>query len=382
MKINVGITVLIKDLKETLFTNGIRQNVIILQELYEKCKNVNKSYIIDTYSKADPELYKGTVWEKYSHLIISPEQAKKMCDLVILGHGSFDENTYAEYGKLGKKIVLQALGAQLSMFNETIVFDIPPKKIYKPNPHISAVWTSPHFYERDKSFFEAIYKCPVYEAPYVWDPRFITEYADSLKKTNPEKSVEYTPKSDKKRISVVEPSINMVKTSTIPIVISELFYRKHPDKLDKSSIFGGEKFKNKQDMIDFVTNLDTYKAKKLFFEKRYNIVFVLSSHTDIMLAHQSGCELNYAYLDAAWFGYPVVHNSPMMKDLGWYYPDNNTTIAIEHLEYIARNFDNIEHPNNQYLDRSRKFAYKYMIDNPVNIAGYEKLIEKVMTGSK
>ena len=128
-------------------------------------------------------------------------------------------------------------------------------------------------------------------------------------------------------------------------------------------------------MVDFVVSLDIHSDKKIFFEDRYPIVWTLSSHTDILLGHQDGCELNYAYLDATWLGYPVVHNSPMMKDLGWYYPGNNTTIALEHLEYIIRNFDSIEHPNNRYLNASRKFAYRYMLDNPENISRYEHLIE-------
>ena len=67
-----------------------------------------------------------------------------------------------------------------------------------------------------------------------------------------------------------------------------------------------------------------------------------------------------------------------MKDLGWYYPGNNATIAIEHLKYIIRNFDNIEYPNNKYLNKSRDFAYQYAIDNPKNIEGYEILIDKVL----
>lgn len=383
MKINVGVTVLIKDPKtDSMFNNGIKQNVVILQEIYEKCKNVNKAYIINADSSVTAESYKNTTWEKYSDRIITPDQAKEMCDLIVLCHGNVSMGMYAEYNRLGKKIVLQALGAQLSMFDECVIFDMPPKKIFKSNPYINAVWTSPHFYERDKHFYEALYDCPVYEAPYIWDPQFITHHVNLLKKSDPTRVLEYEVRSEQKRISVVEPNINMVKTATVPIIISELFFRKNPKGVDKVSIFGGKKFSKKQDMIDFATDLDIYKAKKLFFEERYPIVWTLSAHTDILLSHQSGCELNYAYLDAAWLGYPVVHNSPMMKDLGWYYPGNNATIALEHLEYIVRNFDSVEYPNNKYLEKSRKFASRYLMDNPENIAGYENLIEKVMTGDK
>ena len=65
-----------------------------------------------------------------------------------------------------------------------------------------------------------MYRCPVYEAPYIWDSRFIQHHVDVIKNKTPDRSVEYFPKSDKKRISTVEPNINMVKTSVVPIIIS------------------------------------------------------------------------------------------------------------------------------------------------------------------
>lgn len=376
MKINIGITIKLSDPKnDSLFSNGIRQNVILLQEMYEKCKNVNKSYIINT-SDIDSELYKGTAWEKYSPFIIDSEQGKEMCDMVVVSHGNMSLKKYEEYKRLGKKIVLQVLGSELGNFNETVLFKSEPSNIYKKNPFITTVWTSPHFYDRDRFFFEARYECPVYEAPYIWDPRFIEEHVKILEK--PDKPILYTPKSEKKRISVLEPNINMVKTCTIPIVISELFYKKNPAFVEKISIFGGKKLSDKKDMVDFVAPLSSYVDKKLFFEARYPVVWTLSTHTDILLTHQNECELNYVYLDAAWLGYPVVHNSPMMKDLGWYYPENNAAIAMEHLFYIIRNFDNIEYPDSKYLNRSRKFAYRYMINNPDNISRYEALIDRAL----
>jgi hypothetical protein len=379
MKKNIGITIKVTDPKEdSLFTNGIRQNVILLQEVYEKCSNIGGSYIINT-SNVDPELYKGTSWEKYSHLIINLEKAKDVCDIFVMCHGNMSLRQYEDCKKIGKKIVLQVLGAELSVFNECILFRPDRYGIYGKNPFISAVWVSPHFYERDKAFFEVRYGCSVDEAPYVWDSRFIDNDVRVLKNKNPSQRTEYSPVSNKKRISILEPNINLVKTSTIPIVISELFYRKNPDMIDKISAFGAKKLEKSLDMLDFVKNLNSYNDKKIFFENRYPVVWTLGSHSDILLSHQDKCELNYLYLDAAWLGYPVVHNSPMMKDLGWYYPENNAAIAMEHIEYIIRNFDNLEYPNNKYLNASRKFAYRYSVNNRDNIKKYELLINKLFS---
>lgn len=376
MNITIGVTILVKEpKKDSLFSNGIRQNVILLREIYEKCSNVGKAYMINT-ANISKEEYTGTTWEKYADHMISVEEARSMCDIIVVCHGSLPLSEYEVFRSMGKKIVKQILGAELSMFNERILFDLPAGGIYKRNSYTDAVWTSPHFYDRDKYFFETIYNCPVYEAPYIWDPRFIEEHVKVLSK---EFKGRYVPSGKKaKRLGTMEPNINMVKTSTMPIIITELMERKYPELLERMSVFGTAEVKSKPDLIDFAKDLDSYKAKKMFFEARYPIVWTLSSHVDIVLCWQHGCELNYLYLDAAWLGWPVVHNSPMMKDLGWYYPDNNATIAIEHLSYLARNFDEVEYPNNKYLRASRIFATKYMIENEENVKNYEKLIDLAM----
>lgn len=380
MKVNMGITILIKDPKESsIFSNGIRQNVILLREVYEKCKNVDKSYIVNI-ANVDPEKYKGTSWEEYLPFIISVEQAKEMCDVVVICHGSFTVSQYQEFNSLKKKMVIQVLGAELTCFNEMILFNSERKvsDMFVRNEYVSAVWTSPHFYNRDRFFFETIYNCPVHEAPYIWDDRFIKSHTDLLSKKDPSNDGRYKPRSPK-RIGTMEPNINVVKTSVVPITIVEKLQRKYPEAFEKAYIFGSNRIKSKKELVDFVRNLDSYKAKKMSFESRYPIVWTLNTHTEIVLCHQSGCELNYLYLDAAWLGYPVVHNSPMMRDLGWYYPENNASIAVEHINYIAKNFDTLEHPDEKYLKSSRDFAFRYMIGNAENIKNYEKLIDMVIS---
>lgn len=381
-KINIGITVYIDNPNDSLFTNGIRQNVIILRDLFEKCRNVGNSYIINT-GKVDIPNDGSSPWQPYLKYIISPEDAKTKCDLIVMAQGSMHRDKYVEYKKLGKKITKHIMGAELSVLNETVIFkpDSEARNIYVRNPGtVSAVWLSDHFYARDKCLFETQYDCPAYVGAYVWDSRFIQGHIDSLTKQDPEKFTgKYVPSGNReKRLSTMEPNINMVKTSIVPVIIAEQFYRKHPDLLDKLNVFCGEKIRKKPDMVNFVKEMDAYKAKKMFFEARYPTVWTLQKHTDIVLSHQNQCELNYLYLDSAWMGYPVVHNSPLMTELGWYYQENDVDTAVKHLAYIAEHFDDNEHVNEEYMQKSRQFAYRYSIDNPKNIRAYENLIQIAM----
>lgn len=378
-KHNIGITISVDDYKAvSLFSNGIRQNVLLLQEVYESCKNINKSYIINTAkSKSSIE---GTPWEQYKHLIITKEEALKKCDIVVVCQGSLHPSEYEKYRKSGKKIVKQILGAELAILNERCLFNIPPGGIYKRNNFVDAVWISPHFYKRDRHFFEVVYNgAKTREAPYIWDPRFIEKHVEIRKLNNPDFTGVYTPRQDKKRrISTMEANLNVVKTCIVPIIISELIERKYPEIIDFFSVFGGDIIKGKQDLVDMVKDLDINKNKKCFFESRYPAVWTLFNHTDIVLSHQNQCELNYLYLDAAWLGFPVVHNSPMMKELGWYYAENEAEEAVAHIKYLYDNFDLVDHKDQKYLNKSREYASSFLPNNKKNIKIYEKLLQEVI----
>jgi hypothetical protein len=382
-KVRVGLTVLIEKATDSLFTNGIRQNVITLRDVYEKCRNVESAYIINTAPNVEIREDVDGPWKKYAKHIISIEEAKEKCDLIVIGQGSIARDKYREFKSLGKKMVKQIMGAELSVFNETLLFkpDSESRNIYLRNSGtVSAVWLSPHFFDRDRYLFEAQYDCETHIGPYIWDPRFIEEHVKLLNQKDPKDFPgTYKPSGSKqKRISTMEPNINMVKTSIVPIITTELFYRKYPHLLDKLNVFCGENLRKKPDMVTFAKELDSYKAQKMFFEARYPMVWTLQKHTDIVLSHQNQCELNYVYLDASWLGYPVIHNSPFMKELGWYYPENDSIKAVEHLAYVAENFDDNQYVNEEYLKKSRAFAYRYMVDNPENIRGYERLIQLAM----
>ena len=45
----------------------------------------------------------------------------------------------------------------------------------------------------------------------------------------------------------------------------------------------------------------------------------LGSRT-IILSHQLKCELNYLYFEALYLGLPLLHNSPMISEYGYFYP--------------------------------------------------------------
>ena len=76
-------------------------------------------------------------------------------------------------------------------------------------------------------------------------------------------------------------------------------------------------------------------------------------------------------------GYPVLHNAPMCKDLGYYYEGSDTVDGAAKLDYILTEHDkNID----AYNDRNDKVLMRYYADNPKLVKAYDMLIDNLFKG--
>jgi hypothetical protein len=92
-----------------------------------------------------------------------------------------------------------------------------------------------------------------------------------------------------------------------------------------------------------------------------------------VLSHQWENPLNYAYLDAMYMDYPIVHNAEFIQDGGYFYPDFDIKKGEEVLNDVILNHDkNLEaykEKNKPVLERytstSKELgkAYDLLIDN-------------------
>jgi len=180
----------------------------------------------------------------------------------------------------------------------------------------------------------------------------------------------------------MEPNLNVVKYALIPILIAEEVYRKNGDNAFKQIwISSGSKLLHNNYFKGMLKYLDMVKAKNplIKFIPRYPVTTMLAEETDIVLSHQWANPLNYSYLDAIHFGYPVVHNADMIKDAGYYYKDFNISDGVKKLEYALNKHDeNIE----EYSNKNRKVLNRYLSTNPELVDTYRKLIENLFEPGK
>jgi len=126
-------------------------------------------------------------------------------------------------------------------------------------------------------------------------------------------------------ISICEPDRDIVKMSLYPILgaskIKNAVINVYGKKLD--------------------SNIKHLSIQNLNYMPRTAIYDILKN-TTIIISHQIMNELNYLHLEAAWFGIPIIHNSPMLKQLGWYYPEH-TIDSIPKLWEQIKNITFIEY---------------------------------------
>lgn len=370
-KINVAITINITDESESFFTNGIKQNAIILRDCLVKAPMVNECYYMNFGKQKD---LSKSPWKEYEPWIIHDfKEALEKIHLYINVNIFMNEPEINAAREKGAKVINHVMGNEYYGFLENVLFKTDHPSIIRKIKGLDASWISPHLYENNKALFEVLYDAPAYVGPYIWSHRFLDHHVEELKKKG--YAGVYQPSGEpQKRISTFEPNIGMNKTAIFPMIIAEKFYEKYPNEVQKFSMFGTAHVKDKKPFLKFALDLHVNRAKKMFFEARYPIAWALMKHTDILLSHQQDCDLNYLYFDAAWLGFPVVHNAAMIPELGWYYPRFDDEKAVKQLHEVITVFDKVPGYREEYLKNSREYISKFLPEHERNVKGYNDLI--------
>ena len=105
---------------------------------------------------------------------------------------------------------------------------------------------------------------------------------------------------------------------------------------------------------------------------------ILANYADVVISHQWENPLNYAYLDAMYLQFPLIHNAEMIKDAGYYYPEFDISKGAEQLKWVLDNHDsNID----SYNERNEEVLTRYTVYNEDMLKTYNKLIDNLMAGT-
>lgn len=279
---------------------------------------------------------------------------------------SCDPSIRRFFRSMGAKVCKLYLGNILNIDIETITYYHGINFSHHVAGELDEIWVSPHYdihAEYAGSINGMCGKTRI--APYVWDPLFIQDlgkvYDDTgLTLTSPRTFV------------IMEPNISFQKSSLIPIMALEAYYRKYPERIDQVIVINGNKLKETPYFQSSIApNLTIYSSGKLQLMPRAHIVNIARSfRSAIILQHQVNNEYNYSFLEWMTMGFPLIHNVSRFKQYGYYYNEHDFVEAANQIEYIVAH-----HGKNKtaYEAHIKQLTWRFSIYNPENIQSWERL---------
>lgn len=375
----IGITLGLTKDYESLWINGIKLNVLNLVKTLQQIEGY-EVYILDTGSKVT-DLSKVS-WNTTKYPIYKFIDRWLETDIIIMLGTSLPEANIIKLKQHNPnaKVIKYQCGNNYVVDMERVIFNTATDQMVPSwDGHHDETWLIPQQEYQNLEYFQAIYKQERHQlkvVPFVWDPEHMEGYSKILASKNkkvPGFNINKT--RDERKISVMEPNLNVVKYSMIPLLIAEQVYRKHGEGAFKQIYIGsGDKILKNSYYKGMLRYLDlvNHNPPLVKYVPRYPITTFLAEETDIVLSHQWENPLNYAYLDALYYGYPLVHNADYIRDAGYYYEGFKVNSGAEQLENALANHDPVE-----YSKKNKSALKRYLTTNKKVVETYKKLIENL-----
>ena len=261
---------------------------------------------------------------------------------------------------VGSRICKLYLGNILNIDIETPVFYPGMSFAHHVIGEFDNIWVSPHYAQHSEYAASLNHVDPRKEpkvAPYIWDPSIITD--------NGKRKFQWRPHGSNniEQIVIMEPNIRFQKSSLLPIMGMERWFRKNPGWNGEINVCNGNRLMVCPLFRDSILpSLDLFKANKIKFHDRKDILTVLNEFPSAtFILHQWNNEYNYMFLELLWYGFPVIHNSQAWFAHGYYY--NNCNI-----EEMGNLYNNIREKHNEVLEtykaHSQVLTWKHSPYNP------------------
>jgi hypothetical protein len=348
--ITVGITIFVnKDGELGLYENGLRQNVIFLHELFRGIKGY-KSYLLnhgDGVLSEDVSKYGFSA----SDIVLTSDVEDELDYIICIG-AAIDVEAMVRLRKKGIKLICYK-GGNGGIISMEGVASKPIRgdaERYFDVGLYDAIWMTPQHLHTYKGWCEIVYRCPVYEVPQLWSPTFIQSRPKEILDNYP-----YLPGKKSKRISILDPNITVMKTSHMPIMVSEVAYRESPELFESLLVTNAIQLSSDPHFSSFCNALTIFQNKIASVEARYAGPDFIANHTDVVVTHHWENGLNYLYYEALYGGYPLIHNSKFIMDYGYYYPSFDAhkggEALIKALKAHDANLKNYQKKSKNLLDQ-------------------------------
>ena len=343
MKIGITCSTIVFPDNNRIFSNGHHFNVLLWYHFFEKCgfqvifvsdkENTGtvtyggNSYNIVNYTK---------FWDNNEELVI---QSNLDC---LFSAGLIDGGLCKLMKKHNIYIIYSMMGNEYVLDIDTIIYDKNYNNAVPERNLFDEIWISPHF-EYSIEYYKIRYGMDnIHVGPYIW--------ADYLIKGKPHSIYN---RGDKLNVAICEPNLSDKKNSMISICICE----KGESYIEKMRCFNTNDLRENKYFVSFASSLTIHKKGKALFNNRIIIPEILNTCNCVVSTTQEW-DLNYVFLECFYLGIPLIHNSKMLQEYGYYFPDLDISKGVEQMEKVVNT-----HDTKLYIEKHKPLLHKYSMEN-------------------
>lgn len=368
---SIGITIGLTSPDESLWTNGIKQNALYLAKLFQNSPAQHDVRLLNT---THVPISDALPWDLSDYHTVPFDEGCDGLDVIIELGGQISAEQTARIKARGTKLVSYCCGPEYVQNIEAMIFNRPLFDQVFINTEYDEMWVIPQIVETSLQYLKTFRKCPARPVPFVWDPMAVEAATADM----PDKG-EYRPAQKEKRLTVIEPNIDVLKFCMIPTLAAEVAWRNAPENIAFLHVANADHMVHQnREFARLMERLDIVKAGKASFIGRVVTPQFLAEHTDIVISHQWGLPLNYFYLECCWQGYPLVHNAELIENLGYYYRQNEIEAAAMRLNMVAKHHDETWQ---DYKNQQRKGIQAFLATNEELVAKYDSLLSDLLDKS-
>ena len=369
----VGITIKL-DRGKTFQSNGMLQNLYFLAKAFNKIEDCECYFLYSSDFKPDLILEKNRCISIDEYVMNPPFEF----DIIILG--GFSSRVFLKTIFANTKIIAFHCGATMmdDIFKCLDQSDSIAKNVQAVPINVDEIWTLPH-HSKNITYLSTLYDNKNAKiVPYVWDSSFI----DLQLTGNGYKSIHDFRNDFLSKplecINIYEPNNTFCKTCLIPLSIAVEQRRHGHQPLKSCRIFCAEKIAKNNYFNEKCRILGILSSKEYYrFSRRLAFVSSLRNYglNSIVVSHQLNCELNNLYFDCLYLGIPLLHNSSMLSEYGYFYPDSDIKTAAERIDHIVRNHHD---KFKEYTEKNKKLFDDYNPMNRRNLLVYEQAMRQLV----
>lgn len=372
--INIGITFFWGKTYNHIWSNGAGQNMYFLKQCLEQIDGVESVYFV--YWRNDKNTLSDNMKLDLMDIeLYEADEVVEKTDILIEGTLTLEPEIEQKYREHGAKIVSYRMGNDFIGDMEKMVHHLPGARAFNGTKY-DAVWMIPQHMNTNRCYLEIMTKAPVYEVPHLWSPIFLEEMASHVKEPFTFGYKQGQIEKNGARVSVLEPNISVLKNCMIPILIGEEAYRNHPELIKHIYLCNTFDIKDDSAIFNYIGYTSAVKSNVMSVETRHITPLFLAEYTDIVVSFQWENALNYVYYETLYGKYPLVHNSPLLKDkhVGFYYDGFDAYDGERQLINAIKTYDTDFESHQAW---NQKLFDEVSPNNPENIRKYQILIEKL-----